>query len=89
MKSNTCSIYAGCNKWKKAKKVDGYELQVCKNKKFKKKYTSYFVTENTSYVLPYSVGRGTYYVRVRAYREAITGEKVYGKYTKVKKIKKK
>lgn len=76
-------------KWKKAKKVDGYELQVCKNKKFKKKYTSYFETEKTSYVLPYSVGRGTYYVRVRAYREAITGEKVYGKYTKVKKIKKK
>ncbi len=76
-------------KWKKAKGVDGYEIQLCKNKKFKKKNTTVYTTEKTSYTLGWSVARGTYYVRVRAYMDTVTGDRLYGKYSKVKKITKK
>ena len=76
-------------KWSKVKKIDGYEIQVCKNKKFKTKSTTVYTTENGSYVLPWSLSNGTYYVRIRAYKDSVSGEKIYGKFTKVKKIKKK
>ena len=73
-------------KWKKVKSVDGYEIQLCKNKKFKKKATTVFTSEKTSYELPWNLDDGTYYVRIRAYKDTVTGDKVYGKFTKVKKI---
>ena len=76
-------------KWKKVKKIDGYEIQVCKNKKFKKKSTTVYTSEKRSYKLPWSLKSRTYYVRIRAYKDTVTGEKIYGKFTKVKKIKKK
>lgn len=76
-------------KWKKAKNVDGYEIQLCSNKKFRKSKTKVFTTVESSYKFGWSVARGTYYVRVRAYADTVTGDRLYGKFTKVKKIKKK
>ena len=76
-------------KWKKVKQIDGYEIQLCKNKKFKKSNTSVYTTSSKALTLGWNISKGTYYVRVRAYRESVTGDKIYGKFTKVKKIVKK
>ena len=77
-------------KWSKVSDVDGYEIQLCKNTKFKKSSTIVLTTSEKSMRL-YSSNApiGKYYVKVRAYRETITGEKIYGSFTKVKKINKK
>ncbi len=75
-------------KWKKVKNVDGYEIQLCKNKKFRKSSTTVYTTVENSYKLSWSVARGTYYVRVRAYADTVDGKRLYGKFTNVKKIKK-
>lgn len=71
-------------KWKKVSNVDGYEVQLCKNKKFKNKKTTKLTSDTNS--TNFSVDKGKYYVRVRAYRTTISGAKIYGKFTKVKKI---
>lgn len=76
-------------KWKKVKNVHGYEIQICPNKKFKKSSTKVYTTTETSYKLGWTVPRGTHYVRIRAYVDLVTGDKLYGKYTKVKKVMKK
>lgn len=76
-------------KWKIVKNVHGYEIQICPNKKFKKSSTKVYTTTETSYKLGWTVPRGTHYVRIRAYADLVTGDKLYGKYTKVKKVTKK
>ncbi len=76
-------------KWKGVKGVDGYEIQVCKNKKFKASQTKFYTTVEKMYKFTRHLKRGTYYVRVRAYCDTVTGDRLYGKFTKVKKIKKK
>ena len=72
--------------WDEVKNADGYEVFIYKNKKYKKGYEkSYLTTENT-YKLPRRFRKGMYYVRIRPYCETVTGDKIYGKFSKVKKI---
>lgn len=76
-------------KWTKAKQVDGYEIRFCKNRKFKKKQTKVYTTTENTYKVPKRFRKRTYYVRIRAYCETVTGERVYGKFGKIKRINKK
>ncbi len=73
-------------KWKKVKKIDGYEIQFCKSKKFSKKKTTKYESDKNNYTLSYFMKKGTYYVRVRAYNTTISGVKIYGGFSKVVKI---
>lgn len=73
-------------KWKKAKDVKGYQLVYGTtrglNKKVKKK-----ITKKTSLTIRGLKAGKTYYFKVRCYSKDSKGKKVYGKYSKVKKIK--
>ena len=71
-------------KWKKVKGAKGYQLQYALNKKFKKKKS--IQTKKTKYTIKKLKKKKTYYIRVRAYK--MNGKKkVYGKWSKVKKVK--
>ena len=73
-------------KWKKVKGAKGYQLQYALNKKFKKKKS--IQTKKTKYTIKKLKKKKTYYIRVRAYK--MNGKKkVYGKWSKVKKVKRK
>ena len=62
----------------------GYQLQYAMNKKFKKKKS--VQTKKTKYTIKKLKKKKTYYIRVRAYK--MNGrKKVYGKWSKVKKVK--
>lgn len=68
--------------WKKVSKADGYQLQYATNKKFKAKKN--IQTKKTKYTIK-KLKKKTYYVRVRAYK--LDGQKkVYGKWSKIKKV---
>lgn len=70
-------------KWKKFSGAKGYQIQYATNKKFKKKKIKY--TSKKMYTIKKLKKKKTYYFRVRAY--TIDGKKkVYGKWSKVKKI---
>lgn len=71
--------------WKKVSGADGYQVTYAANKSFrkaKKKITA----KKTLTVKGLKKGK-TYYVKVRAYKLDSTGGKVYGVYSKVRKIK--
>ena len=74
--------------WKPAKDVDGYEVQVATDKKFKKNKKS--VKVNNKKAKKKTVKNlkkdKKYYVRVRSYK-IVNGKKVYGKWSKVKAVK--
>ena len=71
--------------WKKMRAVKGYQLQYALNKKFKKKKS--IQTKKTKYTIK-KLKKKTYYIRVRAYK--MNGKKkVYGKWSKVKAVKRK
>ncbi|MCR5544298.1 MAG: DUF6273 domain-containing protein [Eubacterium sp.] len=73
-------------KWKKIKDAKGYQVQYALNKKFtKSKKTK--TTTKISYTIKKLKKKKTYYVRVRAYTKDSSGKKVYGKWSKVKKVK--
>lgn len=67
--------------WSKASNASGYEVQISQSKKFKT-YDSYTTTNKN-----YSVYRskGTYYIRVRSYKQ-IGDTKYYGSFSSVKKV---
>lgn len=73
-------------KWKKMKDVKGYQLVYGTtrglNKKVKKK-----TTKKTSLTIRGLKTGKTYYFKIRCYSKDSKGKKVYGKYSKVKKIK--
>ena len=71
-------------RWKKVKGASGYQIAYAVNKKFKKKKTK-SVTK-TTVTLKKLKKKKTYYIKVRAYKK-IKGEKVYGKWSNVKKVK--
>ncbi len=76
--------------WAKTSKVSGYEITIATNKKFTKnkktyKIRSYKATSKT--ISKLKSGR-TYYVRIRGYKNVKGSKKpVYGRYSKVKRIK--
>ncbi len=73
-------------KWEKVKGAKGYQVQYALNKKFKKKKS--IQTKKTKYTIKKLKKKKTYYIRVRAYK--MNGKKkVYGKWSKVKKVKRK
>ena len=64
----------------------GYQLQYALSKKFKKKKS--IQTKKTKYIIKKLKKKKTYYIRVRAYK--MDGKKkVYGKWSKVKVVKRK
>ena len=71
-------------RWNTVKGAKGYQLQYALSKKFKKKKS--IQTKKTKYTIKKLKKKKTYYIRVRAYK--MNGKKkVYGKWSKVKKIK--
>lgn len=70
--------------WKKVSKASGYQIQIAKNKSFtkKRKKSDASITSGLIFVK----AKGKYYIRVRAYAYQ-NGKKVYGKWSKTKKIK--
>lgn len=75
--------------WKKTAHIDGYQLQISTNKKYKKAKKVTLGRKKTSYKFKkYKKGK-TYYVRIRAYQmienEDGTSTKVFGKWVSVKK----
>lgn len=76
-------------KWKKVRGADGYEIQIYPNKRLVAGSAKILTTSENYVKIPKRLFKGTYYVRIRAYRDCITGEQIYGKFTQVKKIKSK
>ena len=72
--------------WKKVKEAKGYEILVAKNKKGTKAAKTYTVKKNVAKKVIKKLKKGKYFVKVRAYK-VIKGNTVYGKYSKVKKVK--
>ena len=73
--------------WNWKVNVSGFQIQYAWNKKFTKKKKSKMVGKWTSKKTITKLKKGkTYYVRVRAYKKS-SGKKIYGKWSKVKKIK--
>lgn len=71
--------------WVPDSTIKGYEVQYAMDKKFKKSAKKKTVKANCLIVKKAKKSK-TYYVRVRAYK--LQGnKKVYGKWTKIKKIK--
>ena len=71
-------------KWKKAKGISGYQIQYAANKKFKKAKSKWAKKNSTSYQLK-KLKKKVYFVRIRAYKKS-GKTKIYGKWSKVKKI---
>ena len=74
-------------KWKKDSKASGYQVVIAQNQSFKKgKKTAVIKKKSTTSKTFKKLPSGkTYYVKVRAYKKA-GSKKVYGSYSKVKKI---
>ena len=58
-----------------------------KNKKFKKKTSKTYTSKKTTKAI--KIRKNMKYIKVRAYRIDSAGKKVYGKWSKAKRIKKK
>lgn len=73
--------------WKWKVSMSGFQIQYAQNKSFTKKKKSKMVGKWTSQKTLTRLKKGrTYYVRVRAYKKS-SGRKIYGKWSKIKKIK--
>lgn len=73
-------------KWKKDRKVSGYQLQYAKNKNFYYSKTANISKKATSVILRYAGKGSRYYIRIRGYK-TIKGTKYYGAWSKVKSCK--
>lgn len=73
-------------KYKKVKNAYKYQIQYSTNKKFKASKTKTRITSKTKYTINGLKRKTKYYIRVRAYRVQF-GERVYGKWSKVRKVK--
>ncbi|MEE3344319.1 MAG: hypothetical protein VZS44_09535 [Bacilli bacterium] len=71
--------------YQKVTNAKKYQVQISTDKKFKKKVKKY-TTKKTIYKFKKLKSKKTYYVRVRAYKK-IKGKTIYGKWSKVKKVK--
>lgn len=70
--------------WKKVKGIKGYQIQYATTKKFNKKKSR--MTKKTKYNLTKLKRKKTYYIRICAYK-LDCGKKIYGKWSKVRKVK--
>lgn len=73
--------------WKKVKNADGYQIRYATNKKFtkgKKNVTA--KASATKKTIKKLKKKKTYYFKIRAYKK-VNGKKVYGKWSKTKKVK--
>lgn len=73
-------------KYKKVSKAFKYEIQYSTSRKFKAGKTKTKRTAKTRYTITKLKNKTTYYIRVRAYRYQF-GERIYGKWSKVRKLK--
>ncbi|MBE5872007.1 MAG: hypothetical protein E7294_12235 [Lachnospiraceae bacterium] len=80
-KSKTCTV-----KWKAVSDAKGYEVQYAFDKKFKKKVKTKTAAKTSLKLKKLKKGK-TYYVRVRAYQINALGGKIYGDWSKAKKVK--
>ncbi len=95
VKRTAIKSISGANKqltvrYKKLKSVDGYQIQVSTSKKFKKKVTiskTYKKNRKSTRTIKKLKNKKTYYVRVRAYKKDSTNAKIYGRWSKIRKIK--
>lgn len=71
--------------WKKNKFVEGYQIQACKNKKFKDVKDVYVKNYKTTRK-NIKLKKGLYYIRIRGYRQ-LKGEKIFSKWSKILKVK--
>lgn len=74
-------------KWKKVKNTSGYEIEMKKGKKGKYKRIKDIKKNNAVTYKKAKLKIGTYFFKIRAYKKADDGRKVYGSYSKVKSIK--
>ena len=72
---------------KKVKNADGYQIMCSKNKKFKKKTSKTYTSKKTTKEI--KIKKNMKYIKGRAYRIDSAGKKVYGKWSKAKRIKSK
>ena len=77
--------------WGKISDARGYQIQVSTNKKFKKNKKTFSIENQkaSKKTIKNLKAKKKYYVRVRAYRYSYSGdgERVYGKWSKVKSVK--
>ena len=73
--------------YKKISGAKGYQITYSTSKKFSKKTTKTIYSKSTAKTLSKLKKGKKYYVKVRAYKLDSTGERVYGKYSKVKRLK--
>jgi Rieske Fe-S protein len=71
--------------WAKVSDASGYELQYSTSSKFKGAKTKKISKAKTTYTLKKLKSGKIYRVRIRAYKIA-EGKKVYGSYSKVRKV---
>ncbi len=69
--------------WKKVENVDGYEIRYAENKKLKKSKKVTVKGQKTKVSIAKAKGK-TIYVKIRAYK-TVSGVKIYGAWSKVKK----
>ena len=73
--------------WKKVSGAKGYQVQYSLKKKFPSKKTKKKTTTKRTLTIKKLTKKKTYYFRVRAYKKKASGSKVYGKWSKVVKVK--
>ena len=71
--------------WNKVSNAKGYRIVYSTNKNFKKDCTKYKTITATKATLTKLTKKKTYYIKVCAYK-VVDGKKVYGSYSKVKKV---
>lgn len=71
--------------WKKLSGVKGYQIQYSLNRKFARK-TKSKITSKTKVTLKRLLKKKSYYIRIRAYK-VNANKKIYGDWSKIKKIK--
>ncbi len=79
--SGNRSIYV---KLGKSSYAEGYQVYLARNTKFKG--ASKYVADGRSFTIG-PLTKGTYYVKVRGYSQNSDGERIYGKFSTVRKIK--
>ena len=74
-------------RWKRDSKVTGYQLTYAQNKKFKKGKKNITIRKNKAVkrTIKKLKARKTYYVKIRAYKK-VGKTKIYGAYSKAKKV---